>query len=82
MALILQVEGILSDSVAPHFLATSVVRPSEGPYVSGTINTLRALGSLIGGAVVGQFLTVRGRFHGEMLLDLLHITWHKLVQLL
>ena len=51
------------------FLATSVVRPGEGPYVSGTINTLRALGSLIGGAVVGQFLTVRGRFHGEMLLD-------------
>ena len=27
MALILQVEGILSDSVAPHFLATTVVRP-------------------------------------------------------
>ena len=51
------------------FLCTSVVHPSEGPYVSGTVNTLRALGSLIGGAVVGQFLVVRGAFHREMLMD-------------
>ena len=51
------------------FLITSVVQPSEGPYVSGTINTLRALGSLIGAAVVTQLMTVRSRFHGEMLLD-------------
>lgn len=51
------------------FLCTSVVHPSEGPYVSGTINTLRTLGSLIGGAAVGQFVTVRQRFHTEMLLD-------------
>lgn len=51
------------------FLVTSVVQPQEGPYVSGTINTLRAFGSLVGAAVVGELMTVRGRFHGEMLLD-------------
>jgi len=51
------------------FLMTSVVEPSEGPYFAGTINTLRVLGSLIGGAFVGQLLTVRSRFHTEMLLD-------------
>jgi DHA2 family multidrug resistance protein len=51
------------------FLITSVVQPPEGPFVSGTINTLRALGSLIGAALVGQLTTVRSRFHMEMLLD-------------
>jgi DHA2 family multidrug resistance protein len=51
------------------FLITSVVRPEEGPFLSGTINALRAFGSLLGAAVVGQFTTVRGRFHAEMLLD-------------
>ncbi|HYG45396.1 MAG TPA: MFS transporter [Bordetella sp.] len=51
------------------FLATSVVQPSEGPYVSGTINTLRGLGSLLGGTVVGQALVVRERWHAEGLLD-------------
>jgi DHA2 family multidrug resistance protein len=51
------------------FLATSVVQPVEGPYVSGSINTLRAFGSLAGAAVVGQFMTVRSRFHAELLLD-------------
>ncbi|WP_016774164.1 MFS transporter [Pseudomonas sp. R62] len=51
------------------FLITSVVQPPEGPFVSGTINTLRALGSLIGAALVGQLTTVRSHFHAEMLLD-------------
>jgi DHA2 family multidrug resistance protein len=51
------------------FLCTSVVQPPEGPYVSGIINALRAFGSVFGAAVVGQFMTVRGRFHAEMLLD-------------
>ena len=51
------------------FLITSVVQPQEGPYVSGTINTLRAFGSLVGAAAVGQLMTVRSRFHSEMLLD-------------
>jgi DHA2 family multidrug resistance protein len=51
------------------FLATSVVQPHEGPFVSGTINMLRAFGSLAGAALVSQLLTVRSRFHLEMLLD-------------
>lgn len=51
------------------FLMTSVVSPNEGPYFSGTINTLRVLGSLIGSAAIGQLIAVRGRFHSEMLLD-------------
>lgn len=51
------------------FLMTSVVNPNEGPYFSGTINTLRVLGSLIGSAAIGQLIAVRGRFHSEMLLD-------------
>lgn len=55
--------------VAMLFLATSVVQPHEGPYVSGLINALRAFGSLAGAAVVAQFMVVRSRFHGEMLLD-------------
>ena len=51
------------------FLATSVVQPQEGPFISGTINALRAFGSLIGVAAVGQLTTLRERFHAEMLLD-------------
>jgi DHA2 family multidrug resistance protein len=51
------------------FLATSVVHPSEGPSVSGMINALRVFGTLIGSAIIEQFVTVRGRFHAEMLLD-------------
>jgi DHA2 family multidrug resistance protein len=51
------------------FLCTSVVQPMEGPYISGTINTLRALGTVLGSALVSELITQRGRFHGEMLLD-------------
>jgi DHA2 family multidrug resistance protein len=51
------------------FLATSVVQPNEGPYVSGSINMLRAFGSLAGAAAVSQLMVVRSRFHQEMLLD-------------
>ncbi|WP_245156804.1 MFS transporter [Lysobacter arenosi] len=51
------------------FLITSVVQPAEGPFISGTINALRAFGSMLGVAVVAQFTTVRARFHAEMLLD-------------
>ncbi len=50
------------------FLATSVVQPMEGPYVAGTVNTIRALGTVLGGALVGEFVSVRERFHLEMLL--------------
>jgi MFS transporter, DHA2 family, multidrug resistance protein len=55
--------------VAMLFLATSVVQPQEGPYVSGLINTLRAFGSLSGAALVAQLMIVRTRFHAEMLVD-------------
>lgn len=51
------------------FLTTSVVHPSEGPYISGCVNTLRALGSLMGGAAVGRLLELRERFHSEILVD-------------
>lgn len=51
------------------FLATSVVAPMEGAYVSGIVNMLRALGTVCGGAVIGELTTLRGQFHAEMLLD-------------
>jgi DHA2 family multidrug resistance protein len=69
LAQTLQALGQPMAVVSMLFLITSVVQPSEGPYVSGTINTLRAFGSLIGAAAVTQLITVRSRFHGEMLLD-------------
>jgi DHA2 family multidrug resistance protein len=68
LAQALQAMGQPMAVVSMLFLITSVVQPHEGPYVSGAINTLRALGSVLGAAVVGQLLTVRGRFHAEMLL--------------
>lgn len=66
---ILQAVGQPLSVVSLLFLMTSVVHPSEGPYFSGAINTMRVFGSLIGGAVVGQLLSLRSRFHAEMLLD-------------
>jgi len=51
------------------FLGTSVLQPSEGPYVAGIVNTLRAFGSVLGGAVIGELAVVRSHFHTEMLLD-------------
>lgn len=72
----LQAVGQPMAVIAMLFLGTSVVQPIEGPYVSGVINTLRALGVLVGTAVVGQFLTVRSRFHAESLLDHAALTAH------
>nr|WP_237149664.1 MFS transporter [Pseudomonas mediterranea] len=69
LAQTLQAFGQPMAVVSMLFLITSVVQPPEGPYVSGTINTLRAFGSLFGAAVIGQLMTLRGRFHGDMLLD-------------
>lgn len=69
VAQVLQALGQPMAVIATLFLSTSVVHPSEGPYVSGVINTLRAVGVLVGAAVVGQFLTLRGHFHAEMLLE-------------
>ncbi|SFC10289.1 Major Facilitator Superfamily protein [Microbulbifer thermotolerans] len=51
------------------FLGTSVVQPMEGPFVAGIVNTIRALGTLLGGAFVGQLTADRSRFHSDMLLN-------------
>jgi DHA2 family multidrug resistance protein len=69
MAQTLQALGQPMAVVSMLFLITSVVQPAEGPFFSGTINTVRAFGSLAGAAVVGQLMVLRGRFHSEMLLD-------------
>ncbi|MCD7096843.1 MFS transporter [Stenotrophomonas sp. MMGLT7] len=69
-AQVLQCLGQPMAVVSLLFLATSVVQPMEGPYVAGTVNALRALGTLLGGALISQLVAVRGRFHAEMLLDL------------
>lgn len=50
------------------FLATSVVQPAEGPFVAGIVNTFRAFGAVLGGAIVGQLSWMRSRFHDEHLL--------------
>lgn len=78
IAQLLQALGQPMAIVSMLFLMTSVVHPSEGPYFSGTINTLRVFGSLIGGAVLGQLLAVRSRFHSEMLLDHAALIWDSL----
>ncbi|VVM37388.1 Multidrug export protein EmrB [Pseudomonas fluorescens] len=78
MAQTLQAFGQPMAVVSMLFLITSVVQPQEGPYFSGTINTLRAFGSLLGGAVVAQLMTMRSRFHGEMLLDHAALTGNNL----
>ncbi|PXW92288.1 DHA2 family multidrug resistance protein [Sphaerotilus hippei] len=50
------------------FLSTSVVQPMEGPFVSGIVNTLRACGTLVGGAFVSHQMSERSSFHAEVLL--------------
>ncbi len=77
---VLQAVGQPMSIVSLLFLMTSVVHPSEGPYFSGAINSIRVLGSLIGGAVIGQLLSLRGRFHSEMLLDHAALAAHSFQQ--
>ncbi|WP_159877683.1 MFS transporter [Aquitalea denitrificans] len=69
LAQLLQAIGQPMAVVSLLFLATSVVQPMEGAYVSGIINTLRAFGTLAGSAMVGRLLTLRTDFHHEMLQD-------------
>lgn len=66
---ILQAIGQAMAVVGLLFLTTSVVQPLEGPFVAGTINTLRAFGVIFGGAVIGHFFRLRQHFHSEMLVD-------------
>jgi DHA2 family multidrug resistance protein len=51
------------------FLATSVVQPSEGPFVSGLVNVLRAFATLLGSTLVGSFLIDRTAAHQRGLVD-------------
>ncbi|ACH39535.1 MAG: hypothetical protein ACD_55C00161G0002 [uncultured bacterium] len=69
LAQVLQAVGQAMAVVCLLFLTTSVVQPMEGPYVAGTINTLRAFGVIFGGAVIGHFFRLRQHFHSEMLVD-------------
>lgn len=66
---VLQAFGQPMAVVSLLFLVSSVVQPMEGPFIAGTINTVRAFGTLIGGSAVGYFITMRERFHSEMLLE-------------
>lgn len=74
-SMVLQAFGQPLAVVSLLFLATSVVQPMEGPYVSGTINTLRAAGTVFGSALIGQLSFLRGSFHREMLLNNLGPRW-------
>ncbi|RWR25503.1 MFS transporter [Sinirhodobacter populi] len=51
------------------FLGTSVVQPMEGPYVAGFVNVLRALGTVLGGALVNHLIETRSSFHSWLLTD-------------
>jgi len=69
MTQLLQATGQAMAVVGLLFLTTSVVQPMEGPFVAGTINTLRAFGVIFGGAVIGHFFRLRQHFHSEAIVD-------------
>ncbi len=69
LALVLQAVGQAMAIIALLFLATGVVLPVEGPFVAATVNTMRALGALLGNALIDQFFHLRQHFHSEMLVD-------------
>ncbi len=66
---IMQAIGQPMAVVSMLFLATSVVQPMEGPYVAGFVNTLRALSTLLGSAVVNHLMETREDFHSYVLVD-------------
>ena len=69
LAQVLQAVGQAMAVVSLLFLTTSVVQPMEGPFVAGTINTLRAFAVIVGGAVIDRFFHLRQHFYSEMLVD-------------
>ena len=69
IAQVLQAVGQAMAVVSLLFMTTSVVMPMEGPFVAGTINTLRAIGAPFGGAVIDRFFHHRLHFHSEMIVD-------------
>ncbi len=75
LSVLLQTLGQPLAIISLLFLATSVIQPMEGPYVSGIINTLRAAGTVFGSALIGQISYLRGSFHSEMLLNNLGSRW-------
>ncbi|WP_330646921.1 MFS transporter [Thioclava sp. FTW29] len=69
LAQILQCLGQPMFIVSLLFLATSVVHPMEGPYIAGTVNTIRAFGTTLGSALIEKFLEYREAFHAEHMQD-------------
>ena len=69
MAQALQAVGQPLAVVSLLFLGTSVVQPMEGPSVAGIINTLRSLGTVCSGALVGELMHLRSGFHVSALAD-------------
>ncbi|MFM2407248.1 MAG: hypothetical protein RL223_5128, partial [Pseudomonadota bacterium] len=67
-AQVLQALGQPLAVVSLLFLSTSVVQPMEGPFVSGIVNTLRAFGTLVGGALVSRQMSERSTFHADVLI--------------
>lgn len=49
--------------------ATSVVLPHEGPFASAMFNTVRATGSIAGGALLAEFIHHRQQIHSNVLLN-------------
>lgn len=66
---ILQAVGQPLAIISMLFLITNVVQPAEGPFVSGLVNMLRGLGSMLGVALVGRIDLMRDHFHSTMLTD-------------
>ncbi|WP_226584501.1 MFS transporter [Acuticoccus sediminis] len=66
---LMQAAGQPMAVVSMLFLATSVVHPMEGPHIAGFVNTLRAISSLLGAAMVNRLMEVREHFHSYILVD-------------
>ena len=49
--------------------ATGTVQPMEGPFASAMFNTTRGLSTVVGGALVDNFVTEREHLHSNVLLD-------------
>lgn len=67
LAQMLQAIGQPMAVVSMLFLMTSVVAPKEGPYFSGIINTLRVIGSTLGGVLMGHLMVTRNQYHSNLL---------------
>lgn len=66
---LMQAAGQALAIISTLFIATSVVAPMEGPFVSGMVNTLRAFGTLLGGTVIGSSLEHRVTAHFHAIVE-------------